>query len=69
LKNYFLQHFINYRLLYKTADTTIVRSQDEISLIQSAMRIIRMRASNPVGTRLAFDYLEENWDTFVKRFG
>ena len=62
MKNYFLQHFINYRLLYKTADTTIVRSQDEISLIQTI-------ASNPVGTRLAFDYLEENWDTFVKRFG
>jgi hypothetical protein len=47
-------------LLYKSSDSNVVRQQDETTIIASI-------ANNPVGTKLAYDYLEENWDTFIKK--
>jgi aminopeptidase N len=57
-RNYNLLKF----LLSKTSDATVVRTQDETSLIASI-------ASNSVGTKLAYDYLEENWDMLIEKYG
>jgi hypothetical protein len=46
----------------KTSDPSIVKNQDEASILA---RI----AANPYGRRLVFDYLDEKWDYFIERFG
>jgi hypothetical protein len=46
--------------LYKTSDTSVVRNQDETSLIASI-------AGNSIGSRLAYDYVEENWDSLYEK--
>lgn len=47
-------------LLYKTGDSNVVRPQDQVSLIGNI-------AANSVSRRLAYDYMEENWDDFYER--
>jgi len=46
--------------LYKTSDTSVVRNQDETSLIRTI-------AGNSIGSKLAYDYLEENWDSLYDK--
>lgn len=44
------------------SNTNIIRSQDETSVIAYV-------ALNPFGRKLAFDYLEDNWDQLFERHG
>ncbi len=46
-------------LLYTSTDRTVVRVQDEVSVISDV-------ASNVEGRRLAFDFIDQNWDYFLK---
>lgn len=50
-------------LLSKSSDETVVKKQDETT------KYVADIASNPVGRRLAFDYLDSQWDYFLARYG
>lgn len=49
-------------MLKASANTNIIRKQDETSVIAYV-------ALNSAGRRLAYDYLEENWQGLVERHG
>ncbi|CAF0920546.1 unnamed protein product [Brachionus calyciflorus] len=49
-------------LLKKSRDLNVIRLQDSTSIISYV-------ASNSFGKRLAFDYLVENWNELVERYG
>lgn len=44
----------------KSSDSLSVRTQDELTVISSV-------ASNPIGRRLVYDYLEEKWKSLLDR--
>lgn len=48
--------------LGQTSDDSVVKKQDEAS-------IIRMIASNSYGRQLAFEYMDANWDTLLEKYG
>lgn len=52
-----------FSLLIKTLDTSFVRAQD-MSYVVSLIA-----ASNSLGRQMAYNFMEENWDEFVSRYG
>ena len=56
----------NYELLKyflsKTSDPSVVRNQDQVSIITTI-------SDNPVARKLVYDHLEENWDYFFNLYG
>lgn len=48
-------------MLKLSQDEEMVKKQDEIVILINV-------ATNPAGTRLVYDYLEENWDAIFNRF-
>ena len=56
----FIKSF-KYSILEKSSDPTVIRSQDEATIINDV-------AFNANGRKLAFDYLENNWDTLFKKY-
>jgi hypothetical protein len=57
----FSLYFKKISLLFKSNDTSIVRSQDETNLIVSI-------SNNKIGKILVWDFVAENWDQLFKRF-
>ena len=47
-------------LLYLSTDRSLVRAQDEVTVISDV-------ASNVLGRSLAFDFIDENWDGFLAK--
>lgn len=48
-------------LLSKSADQNVVRNEDETTIIADV-------ADNIYGRRLAFDYVDNNWDQLFKKY-
>lgn len=49
-------------MLYKTQDETIVRKQDETTIVSDI-------GNNLVGRKLVFDYIDSEWDYFLNKYG
>jgi aminopeptidase N len=49
-------------LLQDSINSTVVRSQDTVSLVVAV-------SSNPLGRALAWNFVKANWDLFVERYG
>lgn len=48
-------------MLKLSQNEDMVKKQDEIVILINV-------ATNPAGTRLVYDYMEENWDSIYQRF-
>lgn len=48
-------------MLKLSENEDMVKKQDEIVILINV-------ATNPAGTRLVYDYMEENWDSIYQRY-
>ena len=50
----------SFSLLYLSTDRSLIRAQDEVSVISDV-------ASNVAGRNIAFDFINENWDELLEK--